>query len=355
MIKLSRVLAAFCSAGIILSATGPALAQASQQSGLKVDVPATADSTATQTINSVSTQKQQRPKIGLALGGGGARGAAHVGVLKVLLDEGVPIDVVAGTSIGSVVGGFYAAGVPIEKLSEEFGDSRLMKNFMTVPISVRVLLAPILFAPRLIGFHPYDGLYRGGKFRTYANNLVGEKHELSKLSIPYAAVVTDLVSGESCRLSKGDLGTAMQASTAVPGLRKPVEIDGHLFCDGGLINNLPVDHVKALGADFIIAVNIDELMETVPISHFRKAGSVSTQALKIQLYNLDKRPGQMADVTIHPDTTGISLISRKKSDGCRGIEAGETAARAAMPEIRRKLAALGLELPSKQASVSISR
>jgi Patatin-like phospholipase len=137
MIKLSRILATLCSAGIILSATSPALAQASQQSGLKVDVPATTDSTTTQATNSVSTQKQQRPKIGLALGGGGARGAAHVGVLKVLLDEGVPIDVVAGTSIGSVVGGFYAAGVPIEKLSEEFGDSRLMKNFMTVPISVR--------------------------------------------------------------------------------------------------------------------------------------------------------------------------------------------------------------------------
>lgn len=348
MIKLSRALSLLCSAGIFLSSAIPAFAQTSTQSGgLQVSEPANS--------NTVRTQKQQRPKIGLCLGGGGARGAAHVGVLKVLLEEGVPIDVVAGTSIGSVVGGFYAAGVPIEKLSEEFGDSRLMKNFMTVPISVRVLIAPILFAPRLIGFHPYDGLYRGGKFRTYANNLAGDKHSIDQLTIPYAAVVTDLVSGESCRLSKGDLGTAMQASTAVPGLRKPVEIDGHLYCDGGLINNLPVDHVKALGADFVIAVNIDEPMEPTPISHFRKAGSVSKQALKIQLFNLDKNPSKTANITIHPDTSGISLISRKKSDGCRGIEAGEQAARAIMPEIRAKLAALGVELPAKQASVSISR
>lgn len=345
MIKLSRAFSLLCAAGIIFASNTSALAQNTQQSGVQVDVP----------TGQTKTQSHSRPRIGLALGGGGARGAAHVGVLKVLLEEGVPIDVVAGTSIGSVVGGFYAAGVPIERLSEEFGDSHLMKNFMTVPISVRVMLAPILFAPRLIGFHPYDGLYRGGKFRTYANKLAGDKSQIDKLSIPYAAVVTDLVSGESCRLSKGDLGTAMQASTAVPGLRKPVEIDGHLFCDGGLINNLPVDHVKDMGADFIIAVNIDETMDDVPLRHFRRAGSVSTRALKIQLYNLDKKPGQIADVLIHPDTSGISLISRKKSDGARGIEAGEQAARAALPELKKKLAALGVELPSRQASVSISR
>ncbi len=174
----------------------------------------------THTDEEVVTTKKKRPRVGLALGGGGARGAAHVGAMKVLLEEGIPIDMIAGTSIGSVVGGLYAAGYSVDDLAVKFDDSELMKNFMTVGLGVRLAVAPIMFMPRLVGYHPYDGLYRGVKFRNYANKLAGENTEISKLSIPFAAVVTDLVDGNSHRLTSGDLGTAMQASTAVPGLRK---------------------------------------------------------------------------------------------------------------------------------------
>ena len=296
----------------------------------------------TNTEEEVLTTKKKRPLIGLALGGGGARGAAHVGVMKVLLEEGIPIDMIAGTSIGSVVGGLYAAGYSIDDLAIKFDDSELMKNFMTVGLGVRIAVAPILFMPRLVGYHPYDGLYRGVKFRNYANKLAGQNTEISKLSIPFAAVVTDLVDGNSHRLTAGDLGTALQASTAVPGLRKPVQIGDHLYCDGGLINNLPVNHVREMGADFIIAVNIDEHLREVPLKTFRKAGSVSKQALKIQLYNIDKKANEIADITIHPNTDGISLISRNSKDGNRGLASGIEAARQAMPEIKRKLALLGI-------------
>jgi NTE family protein len=304
--------------------------------------------TTAKTLNSthvqeeVVTTKTKRPRVGLALGGGGARGAAHVGVMKVLLEEGIPIDLIAGTSIGSVVGGLYAAGYSVDDLAVKFDDSELMKNFMPVGIKLRIAVAPIMFMPRLVGYHPYDGLYRGVKFRKYANKLAGENNEISKLSIPFAAVVTDLVDGNSHRLTSGDLGTALQASTAVPGLRKPVEIDNHLYCDGGLINNLPVNHVREMGADFIIAVNIDENLHDVPLKTFRKAGSVSQQALKIQLYNIDKKANETADITIHPNTDGISLISRNSKDGNRGLASGIEAARKAMPELKRKLALLGI-------------
>ncbi len=371
--KAKSVFAVLCALTLSCSATQYSLAQSGTQvapiqgSTEHVELPATESTAITETTttsdtgrtrntiqtvtDTIVTSKKQRPKVGLALGGGGARGAAEVGVLKVLLEEGIPIDIIAGTSIGAVVGGLYAAGFSIDELAERFDDSELMRNFMPVGLKFRIAVAPIMFLPRLVGYHPYDGLYRGVKFRKYANSLAGENSEISKLHLPFAAVVTDLVDGNSHRLTKGNLGEALQASTAVPGLRKPVEIDGRLYCDGGLINNLPVNHVREMGADFIIAVNIDEDLDPVPLKTFRKAGSVSTQALKIQLYNIDKKPNETADITIHPNTNGISLISRNKKDGRSGVEAGIEAAQKAMPELKRKLAALGI-MPTKMVKAN---
>lgn len=291
-----------------------------------------------------------RVRVGLALGGGGMRGAAHVGVLKVLVEEGVPIDLIVGTSIGSAVGGFYCAGVPIDKLSEQFDRATFMKEFMPMPLTIRLILAPILILPRLVGDRPYDGLYKGEHCRKYADRLTGGPHNIESLSIPFAAVCSNLVDGKSYRITEGDLSIAMQASTSVPGIKKPVQIGEHLYCDGGLVCNLPVVHAREMGADFVIAVNIDEQIRPVPLDKFRKPGSVSKQALRIELANLDSPSSQQADFVIHPNTNGISLISRKKSDGHRGIEAGIEAAREAMPELKRKLAAAGIQLAAKETS-----
>lgn len=254
-----------------------------------------------------------RVRVGLALGGGGMRGAAHVGVLKVLIEEGIPIDLIAGTSIGSAVGGFYCAGVPIDKLTDQFYHATFMKEFMPIPLSLRIVLAPILFMPRLFGYHPYDGLYKGEHCRKYADRLIGSPIKIENLPIPFAAICTNLVDGKSYRITDGSLSLAMQASTAVPGIKKPVQIGDHLFCDGGLVCNVPVSHVKEMGADFVIAVNIDErLNPSISLDKFRKPGSVSKQALRIDLANTDLPSCQQADFVIHPDTNGISLISRKK-------------------------------------------
>ncbi len=193
-------------------------APSADETGAPAAAPTQADASASSTA--AQDSKKGRPRIGLALGGGGARGAAHVGVLKVLQEEGIPIDVIAGTSIGSVVGGLYASGMNIDELATKFEDAELMKEFMTVPISVRVLVAPIMVMPRFFGYHPYDGLYNGVKFRNYANKLAGTHNTIEKLKIPFAAVVTSVVDGESCRITEGDLGTAMQASTAVPGVSR---------------------------------------------------------------------------------------------------------------------------------------
>ncbi len=287
----------------------------------------------------------KRPRVGLALGGGGSRGSAHVGVLKVLLEENIPIDLIAGTSIGSVVGGFYASGMPIEDIAQVFEKNTFTKEFAPMPI-LRLFLEPTALTLRVFGYRPYDGLYYGWKFRNYADKAVGAK-KIEQFNIPYAAVVTDVVSGKSCRLTEGDLGVALTASTAVPELRKPVQIGDHLYCDGGVINNVPVNHAREMGADVVIAVDIDEYLKDRPIKDFRKLGSMARQALRIQLATFDGPSGKNADILIHPDTTGINLVSFKKSDGKRGIDAGIAAARAAMPEIKRKLAMAGIT-PTKQ-------
>ena len=312
----------------------------------------TTSSSSTTTSSLHSTSAGQHVRVGLALGGGGARGAAHVGVLKVLLEEGVPIDVIAGTSIGSVVGGLYSAGVCPDELARDFQDGKLMKEFTPLPLTLRIILAPVIFIPRLLGSHPYDGLYSGIKFRKYMDTLVSDSNRnIENLHTPFCAVVTNVVTGESQHIDKGDIGLAMQASTAVPGLRKPVEVGDKLYCDGGLINNVPVSHARELGADFVIAVDIDERMNpNESLNSFRKVGSVSRQALKIQLHDSDHILRKDADFVIHPDTDGISLISRKSKDGQVGVQAGIDAARAAMPELKRKLASMGVELATKEAS-----
>lgn len=293
----------------------------------------------------------RRPRIGLALGGGGSRGAAHVGVLQVLKEENIPIDLIAGTSIGSVVGGFYAAGLPLEQIAEVFEQNKFTKEFTPMP-ALRLAVEPTILMLKAVGYHSYDGLYGGWLFRKYASKMLGGK-KIEELPIPYAAVVTDVVTGKSCRLTSGDMAVAMQASTAVPELKRPVQIADRLYCDGGLINNVPVNHVREMGADFVIAVNIDEQLKDVPLERFRALGSMGKQALRIQLATSDALSCKNADAYIHPDTTGIALVSFKKGDGKAGIEAGIKAARAAMPELKKQLAALGI-IPSSQTAQKVT-
>jgi len=300
-----------------------------------------------------SKSRADRPKIGLALGGGGARGAAHVGVLKVLEKEGIKFDYITGTSIGSVVGGLYAAGVPLEEMEDAFESGKLMKNFMTVPLTFRIAVAPVMFVPRLLGSKAYDGLYKGNKFRNYVSkNITAHQIDIEKLNVPFSAVSLNLLDGKPYMIQKGNLGYAMQASTAVPSLRKPVEIEDKLFVDGGVVCNLPVKQCREMGADIVIAVNIDHPFADNEKQAFRRFGSVAQWMLDWDLYSLDKFQSQIADVTIHPDTSGISLISRSKKDAKKGVVAGEEAAKKLLPKIRETLQAHGVVLSTKPEEAS---
>lgn len=281
-------------------------------------------------------------KIGLALGGGGARGAAHVGVLRVLEREGIQIDMIAGTSIGAIVGGLYSAGLSVDEIEAQFKKPKLMKSYMTVPIYVSLAARPLFLLPRLVGWRPYDGFYFGNKFRNYYKScLPPDRYKIEDLKIPFRAMTTNLVDGQPFSIAHGDLARAAQASSAIPILRRPVALDADtVLCDGALLVNVPVDEVRAMGADLVIAVPVSERLEKVPGDSFRKVGSVGKRLEQVFLSHSDKSQLARADIAIHPLTDGISILSTDSKDAIRAIQAGEEAAIQALPAIKLKIEAL---------------
>ena len=184
--------------------------------------------------------ESKRPKIGLALGSGGSRGLAHIGVIKVLEENNIPIDFIAGSSIGAMVGGFYAAGLSIKEIEE----IALSTNWRR--------LFSVLFDP-----HLKQGLIGGEKLKTFIENYInGKKFEDCK--VPFVTVATDLKTGEVVVLNKGEIAQAIRTSISIPLVFKPAEINGRMLVDGGLSAPVPVEIVRGMGADIIIAVNLDK-------------------------------------------------------------------------------------------------
>lgn len=283
-------------------------------------------------------QPRIEPKIILALGGGGTRGCAHVGVLRILEKEGIPVSGIAGTSMGAIVGGLYCAGVAPDEIENKLLNKSLLHSFQTVPIAVRVAVIPMFFIPHIFGHRPYDGLYKGNRFRKYLNNSVPEcEREIEDLKIPFCAVASNLLDGKVDSITSGNLGLAIQASSAIPVLRRPVPIGRELYVDGGLLANLPAKQAREMGADIVIAVNVDETFERVPQSTFRKIGSVSHRTMSMLLAKVDESQFQYADIVIRPDVNGIRLLSTKSKDAFKAIKAGEEAALAALPSIKARI------------------
>ena len=305
---------------------------------------------------------RQQKKLVLALGGGGTRGAAHVGVLRVLEKNGVKVDAIVGTSIGAIVGGFYCSGLSADDIEKILLKKSFLRSYLTVPIPVRIMAVPIFFIPHLFGYHPYDGLYRGNRFRNYVNAQVPlESKAIESLPLKYGAVCSDLLTAKPYVIRSGDLGRAIQASSAIPALRQPVPFDlsnpentkikdGEpsmaLLVDGGIQSNLPVEQARAMAQELgsekevaIIAINIDEPFESENGKTFRKIGSVSKRVINILLASVDRSQVGLAQLIIQPRTNGIAVLSTKTNDVKLAIKAGETAAELAMPAVRELLKA----------------
>lgn len=183
-----------------------------------------------------------RPKVGLVLGGGGAKGAAHIGALKVIEKAGIPIDYIAGTSIGSIVGGLYALGYRADQLEELF----LKQEWID------------LFAGEVVEKDKIEKLF--DSIICQSDSAVCQSDSLSfdKLPIPYRCVAVDIKRMEEVVLSSGKLSRAMRASMAIPVALRSVRIDGRKLVDGGVLNNLPVDVVRDMGADIVIAIDLQQ-------------------------------------------------------------------------------------------------
>ncbi len=261
-----------------------------------------------------------RPKIGLVLSGGGARGVAHVGVIRVLEELNIPIDMIAGTSMGSIVGGLYASGLSVDELEAVVKDIDWTDAFQDgtqrEKLSFRRKLEDTEF---LVKATP--GL-RDGKIQLPAGLIQGQKLQLilksltlpvahikdfDQLNIPFRAVATDIATGEEVVLGKGDLAMAMRASMSIPSVFAPIEIDGRLLVDGLLVNNLPIDVARNMGADIIIAVNIgtpltpkDKLTDVLAITD-QVLGIVTHSNVRRNLETLTEQ-----DILIVPDLGNFS-------------------------------------------------
>lgn len=176
-----------------------------------------------------------RLRVGLALGGGVARGLAHIGVISVLEEAGVPIDCVAGTSMGAIIGASYCAGLTVDELKANAARAGWLD-----------VSRPVLSATGLVTFN---------RLERWLEDTIGE-YDVRDLAVPFAAVASDLVSGERVVLWRGRMCTAIRASCSVPGFASPVELDGRMLVDGGITDNVPADVARMLGADYVIGVDI---------------------------------------------------------------------------------------------------
>jgi NTE family protein len=253
-------------------------------------------------------------RIGLALGGGAAKGFAHIGVIKMLEANGIKADVVAGTSAGSVVGALYASGMDPFRMQER-----------AVALDESSIRDVRLFS---------GGLVQGVALQDYVNREVGNR-TIDRLPIPFAAVATRLETGDRIVFVRGNTGQAVRASSSVPGVFEPVKIGDRHYVDGGVVSPVPVDAARQLGADLVIAVDISSKASgSTPGSML----GIVNQSIAIMGQNLGRQELARADVVIRPQVNDIGPASFEQRNAA--ILQGERAALAAIPRIREKLAEL---------------
>lgn len=286
-------------------------------------------------------EKTQRPKVGLVLSGGGAKGFAHIGVLKVLEESGVKIDYIGGTSMGAIIGGLYASGYNASQIDSIFRKTdfdALLQDY--VPRAAKNFYgkrSDELYAITLPFDHFRIGIPRSYSKGLYNFNLISRlthnvRHveDFNKLPISFFCIATDIETGEQVMLDKGYLPMAIRASAALPSLFSPVELDGRLLVDGGVSNNYPIEELRKKGADIIIGVDVqDGLKDRKSLTDAtRILGQISTIGQK----EIMKKKRAQTDIYIKPELDEFNVISF--SDGGTIIQRGELAALEKLSELK---------------------
>jgi len=267
--------------------------------------------------------KLRKRKVGLALGTGAARGLAHIGVLEVLEKEGIPIDMIAGTSAGAAIGALYAQG----KDASMIKDLALDLNWKRLAFLVDLAL-------------PRTGFIGGRKIKDLLRSIIGDI-EFSDLRIPFACVAADIMTGEEVVISHGSVLDGIRASISIPVIFTVVKWKGRYLVDGGLVNPVPVSVLRQMGADLIIAVNVipavrdrAQQVEKIKEPHII---SVIMQSLYIASYSTVRSSLEGADIVIEPQMADITYGDFSRAEEC--ILQGALATQGSIPEIKRQLEA----------------
>ena len=302
--KAKRAIAKFLGCAVVVVVTA-----CSTQGPLKPGTGATSEGVSKDTASDSPVAKRV-PKFGLALGGGAARGFAHVGVIQVLEEAGIKPDYVVGTSAGSLVAAFYASGkngAQLQQLSETMDEATITD--WTIPLLSR-------------------GMMRGDALARYVNSKTGNQ-KIEDLPMSLGIVATDLQTGQGVLFQRGDLGTAVRASSSVPSVFEPVKIGTREFVDGGLVSPVPVRFARQMGAEFVLAVDISSTPENAKTGDMFQILMQTFTIMGKSINNLELRE---ADVVVRPalGTVGSAEFSARR----KSIEAGRAAMLAALPKVR---------------------
>lgn len=258
---------------------------------------------------------QDHLKVGLVLGGGGAKGAAEIGVLKYIEEAGVHIDYIVGTSIGSIIGGLYSVGYRSQQLDSLFVNTD-WEN---------------IFSESIAGTQQISNV-----FSDLLN--LPDSVDFDSLPIPYRCVATDIINTEEVILQRGNLARAMRASMSIPGAFKPVKWEGKLLVDGGMLNNLPVDIAKKMGADIIIAIDLAQRKHEnrdFSLKEEYGIGGVLDWLISRPDWKKHNENRQMADIYINPNLKDYDAASFSRDDIRQMILIGEEAGEKALKELRK--------------------
>lgn len=286
---------------------------------------------------------KEKLKVGLALGGGGARGLAHIGVLKVLKRENIPIDLIVGTSMGAIIGAAYALKKDIstlEKIIEKYSKIGIFNINLSLsekekkdkPYFIKKMSD---FLKKVYAFNlelRREYLNDGEDLKKIINDLVGDK-VFADTKIPFAAVAADLIKGEKVILNQGKLFNAILASTSIPGIFPPIRLEGKILVDGGIVDVVPIEAARSLGANFIIAVNVSPTLKKR--FEFSNAIEILFRSDSITFNELIKLQLSSADLVINPKVGRFHWSNFSKPEKC--IREGEIAAQNVLSELKKKL------------------
>ncbi len=267
-----------------------------------------------------------RPKIALVLGGGAARGFAHVGVIRALEQERIPIDMVIGTSVGSLIGAIYAHDT----------------NSFELEWTAFTLEKENLFDYALMSAISGMGPVKGDKLEGFIKSKIPVAN-IENLKLPYAAVATDLNRGTRVVLDRGPITKAVRASSAIPGVFQPVDHQGKLLVDGGVVDNIPISVAREKGADIVIAVDISENVTNFNITNMF---DVMLQAVNIMFNENVVYKKKDADVLIVPAVGDVGMLDFTQKKRC--MQAGIEATQKAMPDIKKKIEEWALRKTAKK-------